>query len=141
MMTYRFFDLTLADLGWRTTTDDPNEQEFLQRRARGFMDAADRLLVRAGQESDLCGLALTNLTPMWTGGYTYLHRDVPFFPISSRVLAEGPLTGANYAIAGASMTPAPNLTLVASEEDLKLYRRDGECGPPPPDYSRHFAQD
>jgi hypothetical protein len=102
------------------------------------MDAADRLLARAGRESDLCGLALAGLNPIWTGGYTYLHRDVPFFPISPRALAMGALTGANYVIAKAAMSHRPELTLVASEGDINLYRQDGACGPPPSYYTRSF---
>jgi hypothetical protein len=41
--------------------------------------AANRLLLRAHEEPDLCGLKLEHLQKIWTGGYSYLHRNVPFY--------------------------------------------------------------
>ncbi|MGH7437125.1 MAG: hypothetical protein ACRENE_15735, partial [Polyangiaceae bacterium] len=96
----------------------------------------NRLLAQAGEQSDICALALAGLNVLWTGGYAYLHRDVPFYPISMRMFAKGSLAGANYVIAANSAPRPPGLALVASEGDLNLYRRDGSCGPPPPYYTR-----
>ncbi|MGH7435459.1 MAG: hypothetical protein ACRENE_07275, partial [Polyangiaceae bacterium] len=99
----------------------------------------NRLLAQAGEQSDICALALAGLNVLWTGGYAYLHRDVPFYPISTRMFAKGSLAGANYVIAVNSAPRPPDLALVASVGDLNLYRRDGGCGPPPFYYTRLLA--
>ncbi|MGH7435002.1 MAG: glycosyltransferase family 39 protein, partial [Polyangiaceae bacterium] len=83
-MAYHASDLTLADLGWGRRTDDPSdaEQPELHLPAWRYMDSPNRLLAQAGEQSDICALALAGLNVLWTGGYAYLHRDVPFYPIS-----------------------------------------------------------
>lgn len=137
-MAFRASDLTLADLGWGRRTDDAgdSQQPELHLSAWRYMDAPDRLVAQAGQQRDLCALALAGINLLWAGGYTYLHRDVPFYPISPRMLATGSLGGANYVIAAQGMSVPSGLVLVASEGDLNLYRRDGTCGPPPSYYTR-----
>jgi hypothetical protein len=127
------------DLGWGVKAGhDTSEYPQFRVLAWRYTDATNRLLARAGRASDLCGLALAGVDPIWTGGYTYLHRDLPFFRVSPRALAAGDLTGANYVIASNTMAHSADLTLVAAEGDTNLYRRDGACGPPPADYSRLF---
>lgn len=39
----------------------------------------NRLLIQAGQREDLCGLKVEAAHLAWTGGYSYLHRDVPLY--------------------------------------------------------------
>lgn len=41
--------------------------------------AINRLLLRAYHQPDLCGLKMAAHDMAWTGGYTYLHRDVPLY--------------------------------------------------------------
>lgn len=41
--------------------------------------AANRLLMRAGREPDLCGLKVEAVHLAWTGGQSSLHRDVPLY--------------------------------------------------------------
>jgi hypothetical protein len=138
LMAYRASSLTLADLGWRLPTDDgtATDDPESRRPARGYMDAVNRLLARAGHERTLCSLALAGISPRWTGGYTYLHRDVPLFPIATGAFERGALAGANYVIAEGAAPHRPGITRVASEGDASLYRRDTPCGPPPPYYTR-----
>ncbi|EPX61452.1 hypothetical protein D187_001235 [Cystobacter fuscus DSM 2262] len=39
----------------------------------------NRLLIHAGKLEDLCGLKVEAVHLAWSGGYSYLHRDVPLF--------------------------------------------------------------
>jgi hypothetical protein len=92
----------------------------------------NRLLWLAGAKPDLCGLALVGYGPIWTGGYTYLHRDVP-------ILAGMPTDGsANYVLARATEPLPAGYEVVSSIEDAKLARRAGPCAPPPASYTRLF---
>jgi hypothetical protein len=40
---------------------------------------ANRLLITAGKLPDVCGLKVEGIHLAWTGGYSYLHRDVPLY--------------------------------------------------------------
>jgi phosphatidylinositol glycan class B len=40
---------------------------------------ANRLLMRAGKQEDLCGLKVEAAHLAWVGGFTFLHRDVPLY--------------------------------------------------------------
>ncbi|HEY8691388.1 MAG TPA: hypothetical protein VIR57_01465, partial [Chloroflexota bacterium] len=39
----------------------------------------NRLLLIAGRQQDLCGIKVEATARVWTGGYSYLHRQVPFY--------------------------------------------------------------
>ncbi len=99
------------------------------------MEDVNRLLWVAGADPDLCGLALGDYGPIWTGGYTYLHRDVPILwvePIQ--------IQSANYVLARAA-TPLPEqYTTVKTIGEAKLARRSGTCTPPPASYTRQFPK-
>lgn len=64
--------LTFGDLG---------AYEGLKPDASAWGDFADvnRLLLRAHEQEDLCGLKLESAHQAWSGGQTYLHRPVPFY--------------------------------------------------------------
>jgi hypothetical protein len=134
-MAYRAVHLTQGDMGWISRPDDPSASG---RSAWHDMDGTDRLMARAGRESALCGLAIDNIYPIWTGGYSYLHRDVPYFPIPPQAFASGSVPGANYVIAGADAPHSADFVVVASAGDSRLYRRPGTCGAPPAYYTRSF---
>jgi hypothetical protein len=40
----------------------------------------NRLLLAAHDQADLCGIDIEAAHLAWTGGATYLHRNVPIFP-------------------------------------------------------------
>ncbi len=95
----------------------------------GERDAVNRLLAKAGDEPNLCGLLLLGVVPneLYSGGMTYLHRDV--------LLASNPPTqeawrylsqAANYAIAPAGLTP-PDWQPIARRGDAVLVSRPGQC--------------
>ncbi len=60
----------------------------------------DRLLVAAASRPDICGLFLADRWAVKAGGYTYFHRDVPFYHQGNPPAAA---TMYNYAIADHKM--------------------------------------
>ena len=95
----------------------------------------NRLLWAAGQQPDLCGLALVEQGPVWSGGYTYLHRDVPIIWMTT--VEPDP---ANYVLAHVDVPLPAEYTIVKTIGEGKLARRPGSCGPPPPAYTRLFPK-
>jgi GPI mannosyltransferase 3 len=87
------------------------------------------LLAEAGQREDLCGLAVLRARAAFTGGYTYLHRDVPLI-YQSELCSAAP---ANYVIGpihhDAQLLPSA-YTLELQRGDWGLYRREGGCRAP-----------
>jgi GPI mannosyltransferase 3 len=108
-------------------------------------DGVNRLLWNVGRHKDLCGALVVGLPWIWTGGYSYLHRDVPlmFHPWNYGLdkLYYGELTSyeiraANYIIAPLHRKIPKAYVQLSHRGGLALYRRPGGCGPPPIDYSR-----
>jgi hypothetical protein len=69
---WRFHDLTFGDLG---------QYEQLKPHTSAYDDfgSVNRLLLAAHRRPDLCGLKIEAVHLAWTGGYTYLHRQVPLY--------------------------------------------------------------
>lgn len=112
----------------------------------GAFDGVNRLLSQAGAQPDLCGLALLNIAPIDTGGYSYLHRDVPLIGIAVETSTDprrlpAAAAFANYAIAPRSLGTIEGFTRAAENGEAVLFRRDGVCDPPPPDFSQLFPRD
>src|SRR5919106_2752867 len=95
--------------------------ETLKPRANAWGDFADvnRLLLRAGQLPDLCGIKVESVHQAWTGGYTFLHRDVPFYPHSGPARTSGRF---NYVIA-----TFPGGELIARAGPHQLLRIRPDC--------------
>jgi phosphatidylinositol glycan class B len=90
-----------------------------------------RATLQAAAAPDLCGVAYLNSARAWTGGYTYLHRDVPvFFDSEPRNLA-----AANYAVGGVDEKLPPVWKKLKTLGTVALWRRDGACGPVPADWT------
>lgn len=85
----RWHTLTFGELG--AYSNSPAKQ-----RSSAYDDfgALNRLLIAAHGRKDLCGLEIPMVHPAWTGGYTYLDRDVPLYG-PHRMGARGTF---NYAI-------------------------------------------
>ncbi len=64
--------LTFGQLG-AYETQKPNQSAW-----NDFGDV-NRLLMAAHDEADLCGIKVEIVHQAWTGGYTYLHRKVPYY--------------------------------------------------------------
>ena len=116
----RFRALTFGDLG-------QYEDSRPQSSAYDDFGSVNRLLLAANRAPDLCGLKVEVAHLAWTGGYTYLHRPVPFYgpggpPRETRRF--------NYALtvpraAGEGRTVAREGALLL----VKLF--DGACAPDP----------
>jgi len=94
----------------------------------GQRDAVQRLMREAGRRDELCGLVLVGVVPneLFSGGYTYLHRDVPLTS-PGRPAEWPPLSkAANLAITAREVRP-PGWEAIAEQGDLVLRRRSGPC--------------
>ncbi len=82
--------------------------------------AVNRLLLAAHRLPDLCGLRVDAAHLAWTGGYTYLHRDVPLYHRGQPPVESGHF---NYAIVRDVSAPS-----VAREGPLALVKiGSGPC--------------
>ncbi len=95
-------------------------------------------LRKAGEEPDLCGVLLAGPSVVWTGGYTYLHRDVPF--LATDVAASELVPFANYVIMPSMFPAPPGYTPLDSIREWTLLRRQGGCRPAPPNFARLFER-
>jgi hypothetical protein len=102
----------------RTDLHVAHEPDESLARAWHANEAYNQLLWEAGKRPDLCGISLIGTEPVWVG------------PSQGRA--------ANYVIAPAA-TALAGFGVVAQRAGLRLWRREGPCGPPPPGYSTHFG--
>ncbi len=86
--------------------------------ARAWDDAGpvNRLLIVAGERPDLCGLKTEAAHLAWTGGHSYLHRNVPLYSYDGPSRESGAF---NYVIAQRGAVAAEP---VAEDGPLALYR-------------------
>lgn len=68
-----FHSLTFGQLG-QYEHERPNSSAY------DDFGAINRLLLAAHEQKDLCGIDIEAAHLAWTGGATYLHRDVPIYP-------------------------------------------------------------
>jgi phosphatidylinositol glycan class B len=90
-------------LDYRTNLLDPSDEGSASRwdHARWGLEA----MALAREKPGLCGVGLVARHWAWTGGYTWLHRDVPIYPIedgADRIAADG---GFDVAIAPRDLMP------------------------------------
>ena len=109
-----------------------------------FNDGVNRLLWEVGRLDDACGVWLGGVRPAWTGGFSYLHRDIPL------VWGDEPhlLLHANYFLSPPVDLPMPVAPWVDEVEvppsyhpamragGWTLHRRDGGCVAPTHDDRR-----
>jgi phosphatidylinositol glycan class B len=82
----------------------------------------NRLLREAGRLADLCGLRITSLEHWRTGGYAYLHKNVPLY---------GPRPAedhANYVLARRGSEPGQE---VLTDGNIALIKQRETCTPDP----------
>lgn len=113
-------------LRYETTVIDPatDAPESRWAHARWGLEA----MALAGARPELCGVALAMLPWWWTGGYTYLHRDVPIYLLQEA--RDGPATagGFNAVIAPADVVPhLPEFTVRRCWPGACLAERAGGC--------------
>ena len=120
----RLPNLTLGDVG---QSGFPAEES-----AYGLGAEPTRLLLVAHKLPDLCGLRIEGITWIFTGGYTWLHRQVPLFNAPGNLRNPGEF---NYLIAPAG-TPEDGV-VVARDHGWTLVRLPGKgCPAGPPSWSR-----
>ncbi|MGH7282536.1 MAG: hypothetical protein ACRELY_13500 [Polyangiaceae bacterium] len=78
----------------------------------------------AGQHNDLCGMGMSGVPLISSGGYSYLHKNVPF-------TSAGDTRVANYIAIPKLRPPPPEYRLVGFYGDFALFKRDGDCAPAP----------
>lgn len=101
-------------------------------------EGANLALADVGRRSDLCGALLAGLGAAWSGGFTYLHRDVPFLTLDDAATPGDLLPFANYAILSPDVEPPPGYVAVQEFRGWSLRRRDGGCMSPPRELTRLF---
>ncbi|HJP66903.1 MAG TPA: hypothetical protein VKA30_11450, partial [Actinomycetota bacterium] len=117
-------DLTYADVG---QSGFPQAESAYGRGAQ-----ATRLLLKAHTVPDLCGLRIEGITWVFTGGYTWLHRQVPLENPDSNFHNPGVF---NYVISPAGRVT--DGTVVARDNGWALTRLPGEgCPSGPPAWSK-----
>lgn len=92
--------------------------------------STNRLLFAAHRRPDLCGLRVASLEREWSGGYTYLHRDVPVY---DKFAAPADYDGRYNYLIGEYTAGDPRI--VAVDGGLALQRVADDCAPPAPGYS------
>ena len=107
-------ELTWGELGSRNGPEEVT--------AWGHFADVNRLLLAANERPDLCGLKLEQQDRVWSGGYTYLHREVPYYG------GDGPFDSGrfNYVIAPIAPVP-PGRTVVATDGTFQLVRVGDGC--------------
>ncbi len=78
----------------------------------------------AGQHDDLCGMGMSGMGLISSGGYSYLHKNVPFVSANDVAVA-------NYITFPRLRPPPPSYRLVGFYDDYALFKRDGTCAPAP----------
>jgi|SRR6185503_9097283 len=130
-----------ATMGWRAayaTFDDFGQREEPLSGPQSVWHAfeeVNRLLWVAGERADLCALAMVEHGPVWSGGYTYFHRDVPII----WMIGVDPAP-ANYVLAHVDIPLPADYATVETIGQARLARRPGGCSAPPPAYTRLFPK-
>jgi hypothetical protein len=134
LMTVRAVGATFASTGqW---PDQPEGAKSVWHHWEG----ANRGLADAGKRDDLCGVLLAGLGPIWSGGFTYLHRDVPFLDFENAPTPGDLLPSANYVVLSPDVEPPPGYVALQELGGWSVRRRDGACLPPPPGLTRSFTE-
>ena len=78
----------------------------------------------AGQHNDLCGIGMSGVPLISSGGYSYLHKNVPILPAMDS-------PAINYMTMPRLRPPPPGYRLVGFYGDFALFKREGTCTPAP----------
>jgi len=132
LMVVKSVDATLASTGqW-------SDQAEGAKSVWHHWEGANLALADVGRRSDLCGVLLAGLGAAWSGGFTYLHRDVPFLTLDDAVTPGDLLPFANYVILSPDVEPPPGYVALQNVRGWSVGRREGGCVPPPPRLRRLF---
>ncbi|MBL8912793.1 MAG: hypothetical protein JNM17_19025 [Archangium sp.] len=117
--------LSLASLPWLTygrlgISDPPRDLPALDHGG-----PYNRLLQKAGQLDDLCGLRINGFVHWRTGGYAYFHKNAPLYRAEKPAEGEGHF---NYVIAPKGSIAGME---IATDRDVSLIKLDVPCTPDP----------
>ncbi|MFZ4812651.1 MAG: hypothetical protein ACOYL9_15030 [Ilumatobacteraceae bacterium] len=106
----------------------------------------NQLLSVAGQRTETCGVAIGSSNrgegTILTGGFGYLHRDVPLYSVDVAVIAAAPpeLRTVNVILMAEGIEPPPEYTMAATDQGVAMLVRDGACDPVPREYTTDFPR-
>jgi hypothetical protein len=87
-----------------------------------------RAMWKVASRPDLCGISLVDNDREWTGGYTYLHRNVPmYFDLDH-------LKETNYVVGGHEEKLPEGWQHLGNIGQYGVYKRAGTCSPVGSDY-------
>jgi phosphatidylinositol glycan class B len=115
-------EVRMADLGYLGNT----------RSAWVIDESTPRLLSLAGTLPQVCGVALVRPTLTWSGGYSYLHRDVPLATVRKTPAPRNYRSWANVILARASAALPAGYHEITRMDGTVLAQRAGGCAEPPP---------
>jgi phosphatidylinositol glycan class B len=79
-------------------------------------------------EDTICGLGLWGVRWSSSGGYTYLHRNIPIFPVEKVEDFDKLEAGFNYIVTNKPVpSPYQNYVLQNCERGTCIYKRPGNC--------------
>ncbi|HYD85285.1 MAG TPA: hypothetical protein VEA63_14565, partial [Opitutus sp.] len=89
-------------------------------------------MAQLGADPAVCGVAFVNVNWAWSGGYTYLHRDIPMFLARTPEEFGEVAPGVNALLVDESIAPGLNVFAVEwCRQGMCLARRPGPCVPVP----------
>jgi hypothetical protein len=127
-MSYQTTRLTWANLGFPSDRGDRSPWHS--------GEGINRLLTRAAQRPDVCGVMVTGESFGWIGGYSYFHRDLDLYPGTTAPEQRA----ANYLIAPADAAPLAGYDVVDRARESRLLRRAGTCAAAPAEYRRELPR-
>ncbi len=111
--------LTFGRLGMHEGESDAERAPWHAR------EGVQRALWAAGEQPAICGLLVVGIRPAWTGGYSYLHADVPIYgELFPEVFA-----AANFIIGPEAGRPPAPFERLAAFDGWALSGRPGPCAP------------
>jgi len=100
-----------------------------------FRQGAIRGLELVSNDAHVCGVGTVSLGWAWSGGYAYLHQDVPFFECLDRWSVQSYQASFNTMVTfdyGPRYGPFQKRRCW---DQWCVYQREGECAPPPGGYT------
>jgi hypothetical protein len=83
---------------------------------------------RLGADQQVCGVGLVRIHWAWTGGYSYLHRDVPIYLVADGRMFRTIGPAVNAVIVTRELAPAlRGYTVEQCWADMCIARRQGTC--------------
>jgi GPI mannosyltransferase 3 len=120
--------ITMSDLGYTTRDLDAGR---LAASAWVADDATPRLLSAAGRLRTTCGVVVLAQRLTWTGGYSYLHRDVPLASTAQNKAAGNWRAWANVVVTSGQEPLPQGYAVVARSGPEVLAERGGSCAAAP----------